>query len=405
MLGVLAGKTITLGITGGIAAYKAAELASSLVKSGADVHVAMTSSACEFITPLTFETLTGNPVHKGLFQAGPEGGVLHIDLAQRADLLVIAPATANIIGKTANGIADDLVSTLAVAASCPVLFCPAMNVVMYENPLVQRNIATLMENGYHFVEPAEGRLACGAVGKGRLAELDVILHSITKQLTPQDLAGLMVLVTAGPTREPLDPVRYLTNRSSGKMGYALARAAAQRGARVVLVSGPTGLTPPPEVQLVPVETAQEMYEQVLQYGSGAAVVIKAAAVADYRPLQLSDQKIKKKDTQLTVQLTQNPDILAELGRRKAQGQILVGFAAETCNLQKNALDKLHRKNLDLLVANDVTLPGAGFDGDTNQVRIFGSQGQEESLPLMNKHKVAHGILDRVSRLYHSRVGG
>ena len=405
MLGGLAGKTITLGITGGIAAYKAAELASSLVKSGADVHVAMTSSACEFITPLTFETLTGNPVHKGLFQAGPEGGVLHIDLAQRADLLVIAPATANIIGKTANGIADDLVSTLAVAASCPVLFCPAMNVVMYENPLVQRNIATLMENGYHFVEPAEGRLACGAVGKGRLAELDVILHSITKQLTPQDLAGLMVLVTAGPTREPLDPVRYLTNRSSGKMGYALARAAAQRGARVVLVSGPTGLTPPPEVQLVPVETAQEMYEQVLQYGSGAAVVIKAAAVADYRPLQLSDQKIKKKDTQLTVQLTQNPDILAELGRRKAQGQILVGFAAETCNLQKNALDKLHRKNLDLLVANDVTLPGAGFDGDTNQVRIFGSQGQEESLPLMNKHKVAHGILDRVSRLYHSRVGG
>ncbi|MEG6511378.1 bifunctional phosphopantothenoylcysteine decarboxylase/phosphopantothenate--cysteine ligase CoaBC [Desulforamulus ruminis] len=402
---MLAGKTITLGITGGIAAYKAAELASSLVKSGADVHVAMTSSACEFITPLTFETLTGNPVHKGLFQAGPEGGVLHIDLAQRADLLVIAPATANIIGKTANGIADDLVSTLAVAASCPVLFCPAMNVVMYENPLVQRNIATLMENGYHFVEPAEGRLACGAVGKGRLAELDVILHSITKQLTPQDLAGLMVLVTAGPTREPLDPVRYLTNRSSGKMGYALARAAAQRGARVVLVSGPTGLTPPPEVQLVPVETAQEMYEQVLQYGSGAAVVIKAAAVADYRPLQLSDQKIKKKDTQLTVQLTQNPDILAELGRRKAQGQILVGFAAETCNLQKNALDKLHRKNLDLLVANDVTLPGAGFDGDTNQVRIFGSQGQEESLPLMNKHKVAHGILDRVSRLYHSRVGG
>lgn len=399
---MLAGKTITVGVTGGIAAYKVAELVSSLVKAGADIHVAMTPSACEFITPLTFEVLTGNPVHRELFRTDSEGGVLHIDLAQRADLLVIAPATANIIGKAASGLADDLVSTLVLAASCPVLFCPAMNVVMYDNPMVQRNMISLKGYGCHFVDPGEGRLACGTVGKGRLAEPEIIIHSITKLLTPQDLAGLTVLVTAGPSREPLDPVRYLSNRSSGKMGYALARAAALRGAGVILISGPTALTPPPGVEFVSVETAGQMYDAVLNYHPGADVVIKAAAVADYRPVDTSNKKIKKQGRELSLELTENPDILAELGRRKEGKKLLVGFAAETNDVRKYALDKLHRKNLDLLVANDVTIPGAGFDCDTNMVRLYDKRGKEETLPLMDKNKVAHRILDWVVRLHNSR---
>jgi len=397
-----AGKRITVGVTGGIAAYKAAELVSTLVKAGADVHVAMTSSAQQFITPLTFQVLTGNPVHSQLFTSGDEGGVLHIELAQRTDLLVIVPATANIIGKAANGIGDDLVSTLILAASCPVLFCPAMNVVMYQNPVVQRNIGLLREHGYAFVEPGEGRLACGTSGKGRLAELAMIVHRIHQLLTPQDLAGLTVLVTAGPTREPLDPVRYLTNRSSGKMGYALARAAVQRGAEVILVSGPTSLTPPPGVEFIPVETACQMFDAVAENFARAHLVIKAAAVADYRPVAVSDEKIKKQGQGMNIEMTQNPDILAEIGRRKKDKQILVGFAAETSELEKHARDKLVRKNLDLLVANDVTLPGAGFDCDTNVVRIFSSGGEVESVPLMDKQRVAHVILDRAAKLIKGR---
>ncbi|SHE35625.1 phosphopantothenoylcysteine decarboxylase / phosphopantothenate--cysteine ligase [Desulforamulus putei DSM 12395] len=399
-----AGKSVTVGITGGIAVYKAAELVSSLVKAGADVHVAMTSSAREFMTPLTFEVLTGNPVHTQLFQTGSEGGVLHIDLAQKADVLVIVPATANIIGKAASGIADDLVSTLIMAASCPVLFCPAMNAVMFHNPVVQQNITKLKELGYHFVEPGEGRLACGTTGKGRLADQAIIFHSIEKLLTPQDLAGLDVLVTAGPTREPLDPVRYLSNRSSGKMGYALARVAALRGARVTLVTGPTSLIPPPGVEAIRVETAREMYDAVLQHFEQADLVIKAAAVADYRPQDVSSQKIKKQGQDMQLQLTRNPDVLAELGRRKKDHQLLVGFAAETNDLEQNALAKLTRKNLDLLVANDVTIPGAGFDYDTNVVRIFGRDGEVESLPLMDKNRVAQKILDRVAKLLTTRRG-
>lgn len=394
-----AGKRITVGVTGGIAAYKVAELVSSLVKAGADVHVAMSASAREFITPLTFETLTGNTVHTELFQTNSEGGVLHIALAQQADLLLIIPATANIIGKAANGIADNLVSTLIMAASCPVLFCPAMNVVMYQNPIVQQNIIRLTETGScHFVEPGEGRLACGSVGKGRLAELSTIIHRINQLLTPQDLAGLAVLVTAGPTREPIDPVRYLSNRSSGKMGYAIARAAVLRGARVTLISGPTQLTAPSGVELVRVETARQMYDAVMEYSNTASVVIKAAAVADYRPEETYSEKIKKQGNAIEIRMSQNPDILAELGRQKKENQLLIGFAAETNNLDQNAKDKLTRKNLDLLIANDVTKPGAGFDTNTNIVRIFARNGEVEALPLMGKNRVAHEILNRVVRL-------
>lgn len=395
---MLAGKRITLGVTGGIAAYKAAELVSTLVKVGAEVQVVMTSSACAFVNPLTFETLSGNPVHTQMFQAGPDGGVLHINLAQETDLLVIAPATANIIGKGATGIADDLVSTLIMAATCPVLFCPAMNTAMYANPIVQRNISCLKDLGYSFVGPGSGRLACGSTGQGRLAELDDIIQSIKGSLTPQDLAGLTVLVTAGPTREPLDPVRYLTNRSSGKMGYALAEAAVQRGAEVILVSGPTSLKPPPVSELIKVETALQMYQAVLEQFPRVKVLIKSAAVADYRPDSVSEQKIKKAAGELVVSMTSNPDILAEVGRQKLEGQMLVGFAAETNDLEENALGKLKRKNLDLLIANDVTQPGAGFDHDTNAVRIFSTAGEIKAIPVMSKHTIAHKILDSVVEL-------
>lgn len=399
---ILAGKRITVGVTGGIAAYKAADLVSTLVKAGAEVHVAMTSSAQQFITPLTFEVLTGNPVATNLFEKSPEGAVLHIDLAQRADLMVIVPATANIIGKAANGIADDLVSTLIVAASCPVLFCPAMNVVMYHNPLVQSNINKLKDLGYAFVEPEEGRLACGTSGKGRLADTGMIMNSIQKLVTPQDLAGLKVLVTAGPTREPLDPVRYLSNRSSGKMGYALAKVASLRGATVTLVSGPTALTPPPGVETISVTTAEQMFQEVIQQSAKAQLIIKAAAVADYRPLVTNEQKIKKQGQGLSLELTQNPDILAQLGQRKGRQQLLVGFAAETNDLEQNALSKLKRKNLDLLVANDVTQPGAGFDHDTNIVRIFDQSGEVKALPRLSKEQVAWEILNLARELFQAR---
>lgn len=399
-----AGRKITLCVTGGIAAYKAAELASLLVKAGAEVNVAMTQAAGEFIRPLTFEVLTGNPVYSSMFQAGAEGEIIHINLAQTADLLVIVPATANIIGKAASGLADDLVSTLIMAATCPVLFCPAMNTAMYEKAAVQRNIAFLKDTGCHFVEPSEGRLACGTSGKGRLADLEIIYHSIKKLLTPQDLAGLKVLVTAGPTREPLDPVRYLSNRSSGKMGYALAEAAALRGADVTLVSGPTSLRPPQVAEFVKVETAEQMYKAVAESFVHSSVLIKAAAVADYRPKDQAQEKIKKQKSKMVISMEHNRDILAEMGRLKSPGQLLVGFAAETNDLEQNAREKLVRKNLDLLVANDVTQPGAGFDHDTNLVKIFSNLGEVLILPLMSKEMVAHKILDAVATLLQSAGG-
>lgn len=394
---MLTGKTIIVGVTGGIAVFKSAQLVSSLRSGGAVVRVVMTRSAQEFIAPLTFSTLSGQPVHTDLFDPSPDGSVQHISLASGADLVVVAPATANILGKVACGIADDLLSTTIMAAACPVLFCPAMNVNMYENKVVQRNISILKELGYQFIEPGTGRLACGAEGRGRLAEIELIYEGIKDLFWEKDMRGITVLVTAGPTVEPLDPVRYLTNRSSGKMGYALARAAAQRGAGVILVSGPVALAPPAGVEFVPVETAGEMRDAVTGRFSGTDVVIKAAAVADYRPKQAAGLKIKKTYQSLTVELEKNPDILAELGVKKER-QTLVGFAAETHDLEQYALRKVKEKNLDLLVANDVTRPGAGFGTDTNIVSLVYPDGGIIPLPVMDKQALAHRILDEVLKI-------
>jgi phosphopantothenoylcysteine decarboxylase/phosphopantothenate--cysteine ligase len=391
---MLPGKTIIVGVTGGIAAFKAAQLVSNLHAKGAEVHVIMTRSAQEFVTPLTFSTLSGYPVHTDLFAPSADGTVRHIELATCSDLVLIVPATANIIGKVACGIADDLLSTTIMAATAPVLFCPAMNVNMYRNQVVQRNMANLKELGYHFVEPGTGRLACGTEGRGRLAEPEEILVSIEDLLNGKDLRGLTVLVTAGPTAEPLDPVRYLTNRSSGKMGYALARAAARRGARVILVSGPTALKPPSGVEFISIETARQMYDAVTERFDRVDVVIKAAAVADYRPREVAGEKIKKTGATLTVELERNPDILAELGRLKKH-QTLIGFAAETNDLEKHAYLKAEKKNLDFLVANDVTLPGAGFDSDTNIVKLVYPDGAVVPLPKLDKLVLAHRILDEL----------
>jgi len=396
---MLKGKLITLGVTGSIAAYKAAELASLLSKAGVDVHVIMTASAQKFVAPATFAALTGNPVQTDLFAGtdgpGGAGGPLlpHIELA-KADLLVVAPATANILAKAAHGLADDLLSAAILAAPGPVLFCPAMNVHMYRNPATQANLAALKKYGHHVLEPGKGRLACGETGEGRLPEPPEIVAEIARLLGPaKDLQGLAVLVTAGGTREPIDPVRFLSNRSSGKMGYALAGAAAARGADVTLVTAPTALAVPGGVKAVLVETAQQMFEAVLERFPRADIVIKAAAVADYRPARTAEQKIKKEGETLVIELVKNPDILLELGRLKKPGQVLVGFAAETENLLANARRKLEEKNVDLLVANDVTRPGAGFGADTNLVKLIYRDGRVVDLPLMKKTELAHRILD------------
>ncbi|MCL6611265.1 MAG: bifunctional phosphopantothenoylcysteine decarboxylase/phosphopantothenate--cysteine ligase CoaBC [Peptococcaceae bacterium] len=400
---MIEGKFVTLGVTGGIAAYKAADLASKLTGRGASVHVIMTRSAGEFVRPLTFEALTGNPVHAGLFDSSRLFRMPHIELATRADIIVVAPATANVLGKLAHGIADDLLTTLVLAATCPVLLCPAMNVNMYANRAVQHNIVRLKEYGFHFVDPEEGRVACGHFGRGRLAETGTIISAVEGLIgKTEDMRGLTVMVTAGGTREPIDPVRYISNRSSGKMGYALAGAASSRGARVILISAPTSLEPPPGVELVPVESARDMHEAVMNHYPGAQVVIKAAAVADYRCERVAGHKIKKEGESLTLELVRNPDILADLGRRKRAGVTLVGFAAETRDLEENARQKLAGKNLDLLVANDVTMPGAGFGSDTNIVKLFFAGGKVESLPVMDKTAVAHRILDAVLEI---RRGG
>ncbi|MQL53853.1 bifunctional phosphopantothenoylcysteine decarboxylase/phosphopantothenate--cysteine ligase CoaBC [Desulfofundulus thermobenzoicus] len=395
---MLAGRSVILGVTGGIAAYKTAELASALTRAGAVVHVIMTRAAGEFIRPLTFAALTGQPVHTGIFDPGPGGPIPHIELARRADLVVVAPATANILAKLAHGLADDLLSTTLLAVNCPVVLCPAMNAQMYSHPAVQANLARLREMGLHILEPEDGRLACGVQGRGRMREPAEILEYIQGFFTRDDLAGLQVLITAGGTREPLDPVRYLSNRSSGKMGYALARAAVQRGARVTLVSAPTSLLPPAGVELVSVETAREMYRAVMERFAEQDVVVKAAAVADYRPVVCAEQKIKKGTDSLILELVRNPDILSELGLRKAPRQILVGFAAETEDLEANALQKVEKKNLDLLVANDVTQPGAGFGSDTNIVKMVYPGGHIQPLPLMDKLSLAHRIWDAVVEL-------
>jgi len=387
-------KTIVLGVTGGIAAYKAVELVRLLTKSGATVQVIMTRSATEFVTPLTFQTLSGNPVHTDLFNLYQEQEIGHISLADRADLLLIAPATANIIGKIANGLADDLLTTTVMATKAPVLLAPAMNVNMYENPIYRDNENRLRRLGYHFIDAESGSLACGWNGSGRLAQPALIAEEVCQLLSTRDLIGETILITAGPTREELDPVRYLTNHSSGKMGYELARAARNRGARVLLISGPTALLPPYGVELIQVTTAQQMYSAVMERAHGYSIIIKAAAVADYRPAQRSNGKLKKQGERLTIDLEKNPDILAELGKQK-KNFILVGFAAETADLKANAAAKLKAKNLDMIVANDVTQEGAGFNVTTNIVRLLYSDGREESLGLMSKELLADIILDRI----------
>jgi len=394
---------IALGVTGGVAAYKAAELVRRLQQEKLDVQVVMTRSAQEFITPLTFAALTGQKVITNMFGTGGsaapanvESAIEHIAVAQRIDLLLVAPATADILGKFANGVAEDFLATLYLATKAPVIVAPAMNVNMWEHAATQRNLAILRERGVHVVDPDEGYLACGMVGSGRLAATETIAKKVCDVLgLRHDLAGQTILVTAGPTCEDIDPVRFLTNRSSGKMGYALAEAANRRGAHVILVSGPTDLKIPDGVDWVPVRATEEMHQAVHERAASANVVIMAAAISDYRPAALHDQKLKRNEGRLTLDLEPTPDILAELGREKQQGRVLVGFAAETNAVAENARGKLARKGADVIVANDVTQEGAGFDADTNIVTIYSRDGREISLPKMSKLEVANRILDRV----------
>lgn len=401
---MLQGKRIVLGVTGGIAAYKAAELVRELVRRGALVRVVMTDHACEFIRPLTFETLSGQPVSTDLFRR--EGGrqIEHIALAEFAELAVIAPATANLIGKLAGGIADDLLTTVLLAATAPVLVCPAMNARMYAHAAVQENLERLQGRGCAILEPECGELACGTEGQGRLPAVAQIVEEIECLLSPKDLQGERILITAGPTQEPFDPVRYITNHSSGKMGYALAVMAKRRGAAVTLVSGPTELPAPRGVTLIPVRTASEMRDAALNHLEAATVVIKAAAVSDYRPTVCERTKIKKTAGQMTVCLERNPDILAEIGERKGP-RIVVGFAMESDHLPENARAKLMEKGMDFIVANDLTVPGAGFRTDTNVIRILDREGGDESFPLMEKLAAAGIILDRVKKLRDDRRRG
>lgn len=391
-------KTVILGVTGSIAAYKAAELASLMVKRNYAVHVIMTPAATRFITPLTLQAISQNPVHVDMFASPGSWEIGHISLAGRADLVLVAPASADFIARLAAGMADDLLAATIMATRATVLLAPAMNDGMYANPVLQEKIVYLKGVGYRFIEPETGRLACGTVGQGRLASPDAIIGAVSQALSSyRDLAGKRILVTAGPTREPLDPVRYLSNYSSGKMGYAIAEEACRRGAVVTLVSGPTQLAPPPGVSLVPVETAQEMFEAVVGRYDQVDAVIKAAAVADFRPRQKSGQKLKKQVVSPVLELERTPDILSYLGEHKSR-QVLVGFAAETENLLENAGSKLRQKNLDLMVANDLTEPGAGFGVDTNLVTLLYSSGEIIKLPVLSKKEVAGILLDKVAAI-------
>ena len=394
----LAGKCVVLGVTGGIAAYKACELTSRLRKAGAQVYVIMTKNACQFVAPLTFETLSNHPVATDTFARPETWEVEHVALAKRADVFVIAPATANILAKMACGLADDMLSTTVLATRAPVLVAPAMNTGMWDNPATQENVERLQQRGVHFIGPEGGFLACGDTGAGRMSEPKDIFDAIEKLLAmQQDLAGLSVLVTAGPTQERLDPVRFITNRSSGKMGYAIAAAAAARGASVTLVTGPTSLPIPQGVNAVRILSTQELYDQMLALCPKMDVVIQAAAPADFTPETVADQKIKKQGNEpLVIRLAQTPDVAAAVGKTKKEGQTLVGFAAETNDVLQNAQKKLTKKNLDLIVANDVTAPGAGFDVDTNIV-TFVTQDGLEKLPKMKKAEVADALLDRILR--------
>ena len=396
---MLKGKTIVIGVSGGIAVYKVCDVVSRLKKLSANVHVIMTKSAAEFVTPLTFQSLSQNYVVSDMFEEPKTWDVEHISLAKKADVFLIAPATANIIGKMACGISDDMLSTTVMATKGKVLIAPAMNTNMYENPIVQRNIDTLKALNYEFIEPESGRLACGDIGKGKLATPENIVKSVVEALTnEQDLKGKKIIITAGPTVEALDPMRYITNRSTGKMGYSIAKEAIKRGAEVTLISGPTKLEPPKNLKnLIRIESAEQMYEAVINNLEENDVVIKSAAVADYKPKEYSSKKIKKSDEDLVIRLDRNKDIAYEIGTVK-KDKILVGFAAETNDLIENATKKVKKKNLDFIVANDLTKEGAGFGVDTNIVKIIDKEGLITEYPIMTKDEVANVILDKVKDL-------
>lgn len=396
---MLKDKTVVIGVSGGIAVYKVCDVVSRLKKLGANVHVIMTKSATEFVAPLTFQSLSQNYVVSDMFEEPKTWDVEHISLAKKADVFLIAPATANVIGKIACGISDDMLSTTVMATKGKVLIAPAMNTNMYENPIVQRNIDTLKALNYDFIEPESGRLACGDMGKGKLASPENIVEAVVRALTKkQDLKGERIIITAGPTVEAIDPVRYLTNRSTGKMGYAIAKEAIERGAEVTLVSGPTKLEPPKNLRkFIKIESAQEMYEAVLDNLDENQVIIKSAAVADYKPKSYCNKKIKKNDDDLVIRLDRNKDIAYEIGKIK-NDKILVGFAAETNDLIENAKNKVKKKNLDFIVANDLTKEGAGFGVDTNIVKIIDKDGIISEYPIMKKEEVANVILDKVKSL-------
>lgn len=389
---MLKGKTVLLGVSGGIAAYKSAALASMLKKLHADVHVLMTENATQFITPVTFESLTGNKCVTDTFDRNFQFNIQHISLAKKADAVLVAPATANVLAKFAHGLADDMLTTTVLACTCPKIVAPAMNTRMYENPITQDNLQTLRKYGFTVIEPATGHLACGDTGAGKMPEPEELCDWLLQAIQcEKDLAGKKILVTAGPTREALDPVRYLTNRSSGKMGYAVAKAAARRGAEVTLVTGPTELPPPRFCTVVPVTSAADMFEAVTSRSDQMDVIIKAAAVADYTPLEVAGDKIKKSDTDLSIPLARTKDILGWLGEHKKPGQFLCGFSMETKDLLENSRKKLQKKHLDLIAANNVKVPGAGFSGDTNVLTLI-APDLEEELPLLSKDEAAHRLL-------------
>lgn len=392
---MLKGKTIILGVSGSIAAYKIASLASALVKLNADVHVIMTQNATNFIHPITFETLTGNKCLVDTFDRNFDYSVEHVALAKRADVLMVAPATANVIAKMAHGLADDMLTTTILACQCPKIVAPAMNTRMFRNSIVQDNIKLLKCYNIEVIDPASGYLACGDTGEGKMPEPELLLQYILKSLVvKKDLEGLNVLVTAGPTREAIDPVRYITNHSTGKMGYAVARAAAMRGAKVTLVSGPTEITPPPFVEVVDVVSAEEMFKEVTSRASKQDIIIKTAAVADYRPAVVATEKVKKKDGEMSISLERTKDILAYLGEHKKAGQFLCGFSMETENMLENSVAKLVKKNLDMVIANNLKVEGAGFGTNTNVVTVITRKGGE-ALPMMSKDDVADKILDAI----------
>ncbi len=392
---MLEGKTVLLGVTGSIAAYKIAYLASALKKQQADVHVLMTRNATNFINPITFESLPGNKCLVDTFDRNFQFQVEHVSIAKKADVVMIAPASANVIGKLAHGIADDMLTTTIIACRCKKFISPAMNTNMFENPIVQDNLKTLEHYGYEVIDPAVGYLACGDTGAGKMPEPETLLNYILRECAcEKDMKGLKVLVTAGPTQEAIDPVRYITNHSSGKMGYAIAKMAMLRGADVTLVSGRTALAPPPFVKVVPVVTARDMYEAVTSVSQEQDIIIKAAAVADYRPASVSDEKIKKKDDDMSIALERTDDILKYLGEHKPEGQFLCGFSMETENMIGNSRVKLTRKNLDMVAANNVKMAGTGFQGDTNVLTLI-TQDEEVSLPLMSKEDAAGKILDKI----------